>query len=60
MLLRAAEEWNIDLANSYMIGDSDRDIQAGTNAGVKESIRIETNAEGALLSAVNKILKSEH
>lgn len=56
MLLRAAEEWNIDLANSYMIGDSERDVQAGINAGVKESIRIETNKENALLEAIKNLL----
>ncbi len=56
MLLRAAEEWNIDLANSYMIGDSDRDIQAGHNAGVKQSLRIETNKAGALRDAISCIM----
>ena len=56
MLLRAAEEWNIDLANSYMIGDSDRDVQAGINAGVKQSIRIETNKDNALLNAIKEQL----
>lgn len=57
MLLQAAEDWNIDLANSYMIGDSPRDIEAGTNAGVKESILIETNKDNGLLEAVKNILK---
>ena len=56
MLLKAAEEWNIDLSNSYMIGDSDRDLQAGVNAGVKQSVLIETNKENALLDAVKQIL----
>lgn len=56
MLLRAADEWNIDLANSYMIGDSDRDIQAGMNAGVKQSIRIATNQDNALLDAIRQIM----
>lgn len=56
MLLRAAEEWNVDLANSYMIGDSERDMQAGINAGVKRSIMIETNKENALLDAIKQIL----
>lgn len=59
MLLRAAEEWNIDLANSYMIGDSDRDIQAGINAGVKQSVRIETNRDNALLEAVREVMNDE-
>jgi D,D-heptose 1,7-bisphosphate phosphatase len=33
MHLQAAERFNIDLANSYMIGDSERDTGAGKNAG---------------------------
>lgn len=40
MLLRAAEEFNIDLTKSYMIGDSDVDIKTAENAGCK-SIKIE-------------------
>lgn len=35
MILEAAEKWNIDLANSWMIGDSMSDIEAGTRAGTK-------------------------
>lgn len=35
MLLNAAHEFNIDLANSLMIGDSLCDIQAGLAAGCK-------------------------
>jgi len=35
MLLDAARYFNIDLENSYMIGDTERDILAGKNAGVK-------------------------
>ena len=34
LLLRAAQEWNIDLAASYMIGDGAVDIEAGKAAGV--------------------------
>lgn len=56
MLIKAAEEWNIDLANSYMIGDSERDILAGTNAGVKQSILIETNKDNALLDAIRQLI----
>jgi len=33
LIIRASKEKNIDLTNSYMIGDSERDIQAGKNAG---------------------------
>jgi D,D-heptose 1,7-bisphosphate phosphatase len=33
MFRKAIEKFNIDAANSFMIGDSERDIQAGINAG---------------------------
>jgi len=33
MLLRAAQDWNIDLASSWMIGDSESDLIAGKRAG---------------------------
>lgn len=55
MLLQAAKDWNIDLSESYMIGDSDRDIEAGRNAGVKRSIKIKTNQEKALLEALSAV-----
>ena len=35
MLLRATKEFNIDLPNSWMIGDSERDLKAGKNVGCK-------------------------
>ena len=35
MLLKAAEDLNIDLEKSWMIGDSARDIEAGKNAGCR-------------------------
>lgn len=33
MLLKAAQDWQIDLAQSFMIGDRWRDVGAGQNAG---------------------------
>jgi len=33
MLLKAAKEWDLDLAASYMIGDRWKDIEAGATAG---------------------------
>lgn len=53
MLIKAAEELNIELKSSYMIGDSDSDVAAGEAAGCK-SIKIE---EGGLLCAVRGILE---
>ena len=35
MLLRAAEDFNIDLSQSWMVGDGKNDILAGQNAGCK-------------------------
>jgi histidinol phosphatase-like enzyme len=35
MLLRAAEEMDIDLSGSYMIGDMPKDVEAGIRAGAK-------------------------
>ena len=39
MLLTAAQSHNLDLASSWMIGDSDIDVEAGRNAGCK-TVRI--------------------
>lgn len=55
MLLKAAHDLNIDLSLSYMIGDSERDVQAGTNAGVRQSFLIERNKPEALLHIVKQI-----
>lgn len=42
MLLKAAAEHDLDVTRSLMVGDADRDIQMGTNAGVPLTIRIES------------------
>ena len=52
LLLRAMEDLNIDLKKSYMIGDSNSDVEAGNAAGCK-SIKIN---EGGLFEAVKGIL----
>lgn len=38
MLLKAAQEFNIDLTQSWMIGDGENDIKAGMNAGCKTAL----------------------
>ena len=35
MLIGAAQRWNIDLANSFMVGDRWRDVEAGRAAGCR-------------------------
>jgi len=67
MLLDAARHHEIDLAASWMIGDSEKDVEAGRNAGCKTA-QILSHGEAAdgnadvvapsLLDAVHQILKS--
>jgi len=45
MLLRAATDWNIDLRNSWFIGDTTTDIRTASNAGVR-SVLISTGHAG--------------
>lgn len=56
LLLTAASDFNIDLSQSVMIGDSDNDVEAGRHAGLKHSIKIERNMAGALSKALSVIL----
>ena len=54
LIYKAAERYNIDLSQSWIIGDSPKDEMAGINAGVKP-ILIPRDANN-LLEAVRKIL----
>ncbi len=56
LLLQAAKDFNIELSESYMIGDSHRDVEAGENAGVKKSIKVEENVANALFVTIQKLL----
>ena len=40
MIFNAVKEFNINLTNSIIIGDSARDIEAGKNAGIKQRFLI--------------------
>ena len=42
MFLQAQKEFNIDLTHSIMVGDSNTDIEAATNAGIENSYLIST------------------
>jgi len=68
MLLEAAQEHEVDLAESWMIGDSAHDIEAGKNAGCKTARLMVGNLSAAddadliapsLLAAVHKVLQSQ-
>ena len=61
MLIKAAEDFNISLADSWMIGDGENDVKAGKAAGCR-TVLIGTEDYGqdmaadSLLQAVNQIL----
>jgi len=47
MLLAAAQEMNLDLSQSWMIGDNDRDVEAGRSAGCKTILIASTASDAA-------------
>lgn len=57
LLYQAAKDFHIDMAASYMVGDSDNDVQCGINAGCRPVLLTEGEAELAhyrtLLDFVN-------
>ncbi len=64
MLYAAAEAFQIDLNRSWMIGDSERDIAAGRNAGCKTTLIGRENlgqdmSADSLPEAVSMILRGE-
>ena len=63
MLLKAAEEFNIEMSASWMVGDSSRDVIAGINAGCNTALignRIDEYGQtiivDSLLDFVNNVL----
>lgn len=56
LLLLAAKEYNIDLSQSYMIGDSDSDVLSGKNAGCKNSIYVNVGQGIDLRDAISSII----
>lgn len=54
LILRAARDFNIDLSQSIIIGDSDNDIEAGRQAGLRDCIKVERNVAGALAKALSE------
>ena len=61
MLLTAAKDYNIDLTQSYMVGDGPRDIEAGKAAGCKvamvgNKLLEDVDCYNSLLEFVNHVL----
>jgi D-glycero-D-manno-heptose 1,7-bisphosphate phosphatase len=57
MILKAKEKYDIDLQNSYMIGDSYSDIKCGLNAGTKTILVLTGYGEMALQKCLDEKLK---
>jgi len=57
MLFSAKRDLNIDISQSFMIGDREVDAEAGRNAGVKQTFIITQNEPNALLNIIDNILK---
>jgi D-glycero-D-manno-heptose 1,7-bisphosphate phosphatase len=47
MALRAAQEHDLDLTTSWLIGDQERDIEMAGRAGVPHTIRVQPGESGA-------------
>lgn len=56
LLFKAAEDYNIDLTQSWMIGDGENDVQAGIAAGC-QSILIETDE--SILKQIERICEDK-
>lgn len=56
MIFQAAKDFDIDLKKSFLIGDSQRDIDAGKNAGLAEEFLFQG---GNLFEVVKKILEGK-
>ncbi|SFV59047.1 D-glycero-D-manno-heptose 1,7-bisphosphate phosphatase [hydrothermal vent metagenome] len=57
MLLDAAKEYGVDLANSVMVGDKERDIEAALNAGLRESYLFDEFEKIKTTKATKKVKK---
>ena len=59
MLIEAAKEFNIDLENSIIIGDKERDVMAGINAGLQETYLFDESSTCNTSKATKIISKLE-
>ncbi|QOY51441.1 D-glycero-beta-D-manno-heptose 1,7-bisphosphate 7-phosphatase [Candidatus Sulfurimonas baltica] len=59
MLFNASKEFNIDLKNSIIVGDKERDIEAGLNAGLLETYLFDEKATNKKSKATKVVSKLE-
>ena len=59
MIEKAVKKWNINVSESFVIGDKDIDVQLAINAGCKGGIKIGTETFPSLLEVSKYILSSQ-
>jgi len=59
MILDAAKEFDVDLSQSLLVGDKERDIEAGLNAGIKFSYLFDPTGDTKESKATKIIEKFE-
>lgn len=57
MLVKAAKDFNIDLSQSWMIGDGENDVKAGINAGCKTALLSEKDKNYGQTVTVKSLLE---
>lgn len=57
MLLKASKDFNIDLFQSWMVGDGENDIKAGIAAGCKTVLLDSKGTQRELLTTANSLLQ---
>ena len=60
MLFKAAEDFNIDLSQSWMIGDGENDVKAGINAGCRTVLLSdgdECYGQNITMQSLSKLMK---
>ena len=59
MFLKARDRYNIDMENSIVIGDKERDIESAFNAGVKKGYLLSDDADKSLGVVIKKLSQVE-
>ena len=59
LILRASDDFNIDIGQSWMIGDDGRDIGCGKNAGCRTALISSTEELGQDITAMNLLAAVE-
>jgi len=58
LILAAARAFEIDLSQSFMVGDRESDMLAGQKAGVKKSLLVKPDDEASFKAAIAEILNA--